>query len=418
MGAVHMGLAKYQVVMNLARVHPVSTGVGCGSPAAGTISPAMYLQQILAVTRNTFFESVRQPITLVVIIAGTLLLILSNPLSAFTMDDDQRMLIDIGLATVFLAGAVLAAFIATSVLGREISNRTALTVVSKPIGRPTFLLGKFIGATIALLLAIVILALVFMLVEMHTVLQTVRDPMHVPVIIFSGSAAIIAVLVAVWCNYFYGTVFTSMVIFTGAPLLLVAYLLTLNFSADFSAQDMAISFKPNLWLAMIAILTSVMMLSAIAVAVSTRLGQVMTLLVTTGLFVLGLLSDWIFGRPLHAIEADWGARAAEAGKVEQVEVATVVERMSGETQTLTDTIDVAIVPLADFATGSELAIWWLLKAGYSILPNFQVLWLSDAVTQDIAIPTSYLLQSTIYGVIYTAAALAAGVLLFQRRDLG
>jgi ABC-type transport system involved in multi-copper enzyme maturation permease subunit len=92
--------------------------------------------------------------------------------------------------------------------------------------------------------------------------------------------------------------------------------------------------------------------------------------------------------------------------------------MSGETQTLTDTIDVAIVPLADFATGSELATWWLLKAGYSILPNFQVLWLSDAVTQNIAIPTSYLLQSTLYGVIYTAAALAAGVLLFQRRDLG
>ena len=163
----------------------------------------MYLSQIIAVARNTFFESVRQPVTLVVILAASLLLVLSNPLAAFTMDDDQRMLIDIGLATVFLAGAILAAFIATSVLGREIGNRTALTVVSKPIGRPTFLIGKFIGATMALLLAVTILTLVFMLVEMHTVLQTVRDPIHVPVIIFGVGAALISVAVAVWCNFFY-----------------------------------------------------------------------------------------------------------------------------------------------------------------------------------------------------------------------
>ena len=74
-------------------------------------------QQLLAITRNTFFESIRQPIMLVVLVAATVLIVLSNPLSAFTMDDNQRMLVDIGLATVFLAGAVLAAFIATNVLG-------------------------------------------------------------------------------------------------------------------------------------------------------------------------------------------------------------------------------------------------------------------------------------------------------------
>ena len=90
-------------------------------------------QQLLAITRNTFFESIRQPIMLVVLVAATVLIVLSNPLSAFTMDENQRMLVDIGLATVFLAGAVLAAFIATNVLGREIENKTALTVISKPV---------------------------------------------------------------------------------------------------------------------------------------------------------------------------------------------------------------------------------------------------------------------------------------------
>ena len=85
-------------------------------------------QQLLAITRNTFFESIRQPIMLVVLVAAAVLIVLSNPLSAFTMDENQRMLVDIGLATVFMAGAVLAAFIATNVLGREIENKTASLV--------------------------------------------------------------------------------------------------------------------------------------------------------------------------------------------------------------------------------------------------------------------------------------------------
>ena len=110
-------------------------------------------QQLLAITRNTFFESIRQPIMLVVLVAASVLIVLSNPLSAFTMDENQRMQVDIGLATVFLAGAVLAAFIATNVLGREIENKTALTVISKPVTRPIFLIGKYLGVSCAMCVA-------------------------------------------------------------------------------------------------------------------------------------------------------------------------------------------------------------------------------------------------------------------------
>ena len=85
--------------------------------------------QAFAITRNTFFESIRQPIVFILIVIGTLLIVASGPLSAFTMDEDQRMLVDISLASVFLTGTLLSAFIATSVLGREIESGTVLTVV-------------------------------------------------------------------------------------------------------------------------------------------------------------------------------------------------------------------------------------------------------------------------------------------------
>lgn len=374
--------------------------------------------QIFAIGRNTFFESLRQPITLVVVVAAALLLVMSNPLAAFTMGDDQRMLIDIGLATIFLAGAVLASFLATNVLGREIANRTALTVISKPVSRPIFMLGKFFGVLAALLVACLALTLVFMLVEMHSVLQTVRDPIHVPVMIFGFGGVALAVIAAVWCNYFYSMCFTSTVIFLSVPILLVAYVLTLNFDPDFSRHSMADSFKGNIWLATIALCMCVAMLAAIAVSVSTRLGQVMTLAVTVGLFMLGLLSDWIFGRMLRGLESDWLARATEAGLTEEVEVTTVIERTTGEITEKVTLIEEATVPLMDMATSGEVVGWSLLKAGYAVLPNFQVLWLSDAVTQDIVIPTTFLIQSVGYGLLYAFAALAVGVALFQRRDLG
>ena len=161
-------------------------------------------QQLLAITRNTFFESIRQPIMLVVVISASILIVLSNPLSAFTMDENQRMLVDIGLATVFLAGAVLAAFIATNVLGREIENKTALTVISKPVTRPVFMIGKYLGVAGAMMVASLCMTLVFMLVELHTVIETVKDPVHVPVVIFGLGGALLGLLAATWCNYFYG----------------------------------------------------------------------------------------------------------------------------------------------------------------------------------------------------------------------
>jgi hypothetical protein len=103
------------------------------------------LEQLLAIARNTFFESIRQPVLLVVLVVAGILVVLSNPFAAYTLEDDQRMYVDIGLSTIFIGGAVLAAFVATNVLTREIDNRTVLTVVSKPVARPVFVVGKFLA---------------------------------------------------------------------------------------------------------------------------------------------------------------------------------------------------------------------------------------------------------------------------------
>lgn len=375
-------------------------------------------QQTFAIFRNTFFESIRQPIMLVVLMVATIAIILANPLAAFTMEDDQRMLIDMGLATIFLCGCLLAAFIATNVLGREIENKTALTVVSKPVPRPVFVVGKYLGVAAAITLGTLLMTFVFMLTEQHTVLQTARSPLHGPVLIFSFIAFVLGTGTAVWCNYFYGRVFASTVVVTLTPLAGLAYLFSMMFTAEFSLQPISAGFKPQLWLAVITLWMAILVLTAIALAVSTRLGQVMTLVITLGVFIMGMLSDWTFGRRMEMLRNLWLDLARSEGLTHTVDKVQTVRMVTGEVETISSQVEVATQSLMSFATFPQKVEYALYQVGYAILPNFQVMFLSDALTQGHLIPVSYIIRTLIYGVLYIGAALALATFLFQTREVG
>ncbi len=375
-------------------------------------------EQLLAIIRNTFFESIRQPIMLVVLVISSIGMIMASPLSAFTMSDDQRMLIDMGMATIFLCGAILAAFIATNVLGREIENKTALTVISKPVGRPIFVIGKFIGVAGGLGLATLFMALVFMLVEVHGVIQTVRDPLHVPVLTFGIGAAVIGLVAAVWCNYFYNRVFASSVLCVTTPLLALAYFLSLMFDHDFKTQPLGTAFNGQMWMGVIGVFVAIQVLTALAIAASTRFGQVMTLVLTIAIFMGGLLSDWFIGQKIGDMETRWLDRATAQGLTHTEEYVRTVNMASNEVQTITENIQVYDGALTDMAIGSETVVYWCLWRGYSLVPNFQVLWLIDAITQGHMIPADYLVKTVLYGIIYIVLALSLAIILFQRREVG
>jgi ABC-2 type transport system permease protein len=310
--------------------------------------------------------------------------VLSNPFSAYTLENDNRMFVDIGLSTIFIGGAVLAAFVATNVLTREIDNRTVLTVVSKPVSRPIFVIGKYLGVAAAQLAVLLFLSLLFMLVEIHGVQETVTTPYHLPVILFGFGAVLLGTAAGIWCNFFYGWVFSSTFVMFATPLLLLAYGLSLLLGHDFTPQPPAKEFEGQLWLAVATLLLGELVLTAIALAASTRLGQVLTLVTTIGMFVLGLLSDWLLGRRIGRLdEMIMGLRDAGA------------------------TVDPGI-----------LAEYWSLKTAYAIVPNFQVFWLADAITQEATIPTSYVTAAVPYGLSLIVLALAIAIVLFQRREVG
>jgi len=293
------------------------------------------LGQVFTIARNTFVESIRQPVFFVLVIAGGLLQIVNTALSAFSMGmteqtevfGDDKLLLDMGLATVMVCATLLAAFVATSVVTREIENKTALTVISKPVGRPLFILGKYLGVTGAILVATIILTVFLMFAIRHRVMSTARDTIDAPVVLFSLMAVLIPVALAIWGNFFYGWVFSSTAIGAMLPASLIAYVLTLAVSKQWAFQSLATDFKPQITVAALCAMVAILVLTAAAVAASTRLGQVMTLVFCSGLFVLGLLSNHLLGRyafsnPLagvvEAVQIDSESTLREAGDTAQI----------------------------------------------------------------------------------------------------
>ena len=195
---------------------------------------------------------------------------------------------------------------------------------------------------------------------------------------------IAAVAVGAWMNYFYGRSFAAWNLTLSVPFLGLAYLLSLFFDAEFKSIPIAQQFEPEVWKALFLIALATLVLNAIAIAASTRLGQVLTLTIVVGMFVLGLLSDWMFGRPLSETTAAM-AEVAKAG---------------GE------------VPLTMHAK------WAFLSLCRASVPNFQLFWLADALTQKKAIPFDYFGYAMLYTLALVTGLLAVATALFQRREVG
>lgn len=363
--------------------------------------------QLYSITRVTFVEAVRQPIFVVLLLIGTLLMVLNPSLASYSMeagDGDNKMLVDLGLGTVFFVGVFLAAFTATGVIHQEMQNKTALTVVSKPVARVVFILGKFIGVSGAIAIAVYLLTIVFLFTLRHRVLQNASDDIDWPVISFGTASVLIALAIAGTGNYLYNKVFTSTLTY--------ALLITLTFglclvslinkqwtlqspATDFAAHDNRMA---QVVVGSLFILQGLLVLTAVAVAFSTRFSQVVALVICIGVVMpVGMMSGALNQLVNNAI-------GIEAGTPLFSSIATVYQ--------------------ADLPAGRKAA-YFLAKFVYVVAPNFQYHWPTDAITQGHSLThdaegklsLGYFALVSTYTVAYITAVLGLAVALFQKREV-
>jgi ABC-type transport system involved in multi-copper enzyme maturation permease subunit len=119
--------------------------------------------KMAAIALSTFKTEISQPLFLLVLIIGIVFMVASIYIPYNTFGEDIKMYKDSGLTLIRVLAIFLAIWAAGKSVAEEIEGRTALTVLSKPVGRRQFIFGKFAGIAMAVALLFVLLGLWFVL---------------------------------------------------------------------------------------------------------------------------------------------------------------------------------------------------------------------------------------------------------------
>ena len=119
------------------------------------------MRKIKAIAVNTFKEAVRDKILYALVIFGILLMISSEVLTPLTLGQQEKLIKDIGLASISIFGVLIILFVGTGLLYKELDKRTIYTIISKPIHRSQFILGKYFGLLMTLMVIVVIMSAIF-----------------------------------------------------------------------------------------------------------------------------------------------------------------------------------------------------------------------------------------------------------------
>jgi ABC-type transport system involved in multi-copper enzyme maturation permease subunit len=114
--------------------------------------------RISHIASNTFREAVRDRVLYNLIAFALLLVGAAILVGQISIDIERLVVINLGLTAVSLFGVVIAIFIGIGLVSKEIEKRTLYTVLSRPVRRWEFIIGKFFGLAGTLVVNAVLMA--------------------------------------------------------------------------------------------------------------------------------------------------------------------------------------------------------------------------------------------------------------------
>jgi ABC-type transport system involved in multi-copper enzyme maturation permease subunit len=270
------------------------------------------LPGISTIALATSKEAVAQPLYLLSILVGAFLLVLYIYIPYNTFGEDVKMYKDSGLMTIMVLAILVALWTSSVSVAEEIEGRTALTLLSKPVSRRQFVLGKFLGITWANFLLFVVLGSWMLIWVSYKVVYDARETSNPEPSWQSCNAEMIGIV----------------------PGLVLSFMETV-------------------------------VLTAISVAISTRLSMIPNLIIVGSIYVLGHLG------PL------------------------IVQSSVGQNEFV-----------AFFGQ--------LIALVLPVLDHFNI---QAAVAGGKHVPPDYLAWALLYCVLYSAVAMLLALILFEDRDL-
>jgi len=106
--------------------------------------------RLSAITLNTFREAVRDRV-LYNLIVFVLLLVASAPLfGQISIGIERLILVNVGLSSISLFGTIIAILVGIGLVSKEIEKKTLYTILSRPVRRWEFIVGKYFGLLLTL----------------------------------------------------------------------------------------------------------------------------------------------------------------------------------------------------------------------------------------------------------------------------
>lgn len=272
-----------------------------------------FFPKVGAIAWVTAKETLLQPLFLILALAGIFGLFIFLFLSYHTLGEDIKIVVSQGLTLIKLLAIFLAIWSASTSIADEIDGKTALMILAKPVGRTHFVLGKYFGVMIAVTLLFLVL----------------------------------------------GTFFVNSV---GYKLVYDAREMSKEIPTQAECFQYICGILPGLLLSFF----EAIVLTAISVAISTRLPLLPNLTICLTIYALGHIVPMI-----------------------------VVSNAAAQ------------MPLVAFFAN-------LVCAVFPILDHFNM---ETAVAMDKTVPMSYVLWSGLYSLLFAVVALVLSLALFEDRDL-
>ncbi|HZZ71353.1 MAG TPA: hypothetical protein VFE24_03815 [Pirellulales bacterium] len=279
---------------------------------AGYLLIRFAFRKVSAVAVASCKEGMGQPLFYLLLALGLFCLLAFIFLPQYTFGEDIKMYKSAGLTLILILTLLVSLWTASGSMAEEIEGKTAVTVLSKPIGRRQFVIGKFLGMLGTAAVMFIVLGVFFLLLTSFKVVYDARESAKGNVIWTECYAEMLSVI----------------------PGLLLAYM-------------------------------EVCVMTAISVALSTRLPMLPNLLICFSIYVLGHLV------PLIVVSS--------IGKF----------------------------PLVAF----------MGQLSATVLPVLDHFNIEAAISSGAAVPTSYLWYTGAYCVLFSAMALLVGLFLFEDRDV-
>lgn len=311
---------------------------------------------VYQIGKNTFREILREPIYLLILLTALVLTGIYPLFTYFVFREQIKLVVDSAMATTLVFGWIMAVLCASHAIAREIRTGTALLVLAKPVNRPVFLIAKILGVLGSLALFWFLCSLAALMA-----VRIAKDQFHLDY----RALGIYFGVIAVGCaaggvrNYLRRSSFPMAAVVSVAVALPIAWLIVLVLPLG---SEQHTRYAWQMIPAQILILYAVCIMGTIATALSTRLELVSNLLVCSVIFIFGLVSDYMLGR------------------------------------------------FADTSISAHVL--------YSIIPNWQLFWVADALAAKKPIPWAYVGLGAAYLALFAGFFVTLAVVFFRDREIG